>query len=105
MLIVSAVRKRVVSKKVVLADVPGSQKPERGYKSWFSWTPQNTRASIRAWDLQAQGLAMSGQPPFFLSRSPCTLIPQHLLHLPDLIDLALPVLLGDVAHPPNERAS
>ena len=41
--LMSGVRRRVVSKRVVLADVPGAQKPERGYKNQCSWTRKPER--------------------------------------------------------------
>ena len=36
--------------------------------------------------------------PFFSSMSPCPRIPEHLMQVPDLIDVALPVLFGGRWH-------
>ena len=43
----------------------------------------------------------------FASMLPCPRIPEHLMQVPDLIDLVLTVLLGggEVAHPPNGCAN
>ena len=43
--LISGVHERVVSKRVVLADVPGTQK--RGCKNRFSWTPKNQNEGTR----------------------------------------------------------
>ena len=44
------------------------------------------------------GLAIFGQPRFSSSMLPCPRLPEHLIQVPDLIDLALPVLFGGRWH-------
>ena len=50
------------------------------------------------WDLQVLGLAIFGQPRFSSSMLPCPRLPEHLIQVPDLIDLALPVFFGGRWH-------
>ena len=62
----SGVDKRVVSKGVVLADVPPERKPERGYIQMFPWNENRNEGTFACSPGTKTGTrAHSPQPPFY----------------------------------------